>query len=96
MNDQPKSKGDSSELPPVNETPRDVRDIAEVAIPVDEFYVAEWAEGNKGRKSRPSQVHIVLSLDEPNNIAFSLRLKSKRRVSELIEALKRHRDAVWP
>ena len=85
---------DNSSTQETNETPRDVRDIAEIAIPVDEFYVAEWREH---AKSRPSQVHVVISLDElDTTVALALRLKSKRSVSELIAVLRKHRDSVWP
>ncbi len=96
MNKKQEYKQDCSTLSPLNETPLDVRDIADMAIPVDEFYVAEWTET---KKSRPSQVHIVLTVgkeSEEANVAIALRLKSKRATSELIKALQRHRDAVWP
>ncbi len=96
MSGKQESKEDYSTLSPVNQTPRDVRDIAELAIPVDEFYVAEWTET---KKSRPSQVHIVLTVGKESkeaSVAIALRLKSKRATSELIKALQRHRDAVWP
>ena len=96
MEEKQETNQDSSAIEPVNETPRDVRDIADIAIPVDECYIAEWS---KTTKSRPSQVHIVLTIgkeSEESSIAISLRLKSKRATSELIKALQRHRYAVWP
>ncbi len=86
--------GCADRLNSINETPRDVKDIAAIAIPVDECYVAEWSERPK---SRPSQVHIVLTVEDAGpSVAIALRLKSKRATSQLIVALRKHRDLVWP
>ena len=96
MGEKQEANEDFKTLSPVDETPRDVRNIAEIAIPVDEFYVAEWTET---KKSRPSQVHIIMTMGKETQqmgVAISLPLTSKRATSELIKALQRHRDAVWP
>lgn len=94
MTDEHKSKQSSSKRPSKIEFLHSLQDMAETAIPVDTYYVAEWHERPK---SRPAQVHIVMSLDDiQTGVAIALRLKSKRATSELIAALRKHRDLVWP
>lgn len=67
-------------------------------FPLEEYSVAEWCEQENG-EGKPSQVHIVLPMPVPLREvleAFSIRLKSRRAIQELIDVLSKHRDSVWP
>jgi hypothetical protein len=63
--------------------------------------VYSWTPERDG-KGRPQQVHMVFPVtmsspdSEPLRFCVAMRLKSRRAVDEIIAALVRHRDDVWP
>lgn len=59
-------------------------------IQPNDLRVSEWAEN---LTAAPSQVHLIATGE---GVRFIMRLKSKAVVNELIAALVRHRDVVWP
>jgi hypothetical protein len=83
--------GASPELPPVNRIPEN---IDEPRIVVECYHVGSWCPERDG-KGPATQVHITFHLagDIP---PMAIRLKSKLAADQMIEALIRHRNDVWP
>ena len=73
-------------------TPRNVE--GQQYYEIEEIEVGEWHPLPDG-KGRPEQVHLrltVAGLDHP----LVARFKSPRSISQVIDAMTRHRDNVWP
>lgn len=73
--------------------PVNVADLGEVFV-VDEVRVIEWHPVKDG-KGLPTQVHVLLGIPSAE-LHIALRLKSRRAALEVIAALQKHTDAVWP
>lgn len=57
------------------------------------FEVADWCPTPDG-SGPPEAVALVFNVRESGDIV--MRLKSRERVDEVIAALAKHRDSVWP
>lgn len=63
-------------------------------IPVSYLKVISCSPGNTDENIPPTQVHILYRVPDLDAY-FSMRLKSKEVVDEIIAALIEHRDNVW-
>lgn len=63
-------------------------------ITVTEYTVGDWCPTPDGTGA-PEAVGIQIMTDVPD-VNFVMRLKSPAAVDEMIAALTRHRDSVWP
>lgn len=79
-------------LPPPNRIPTNCDEIGTV-FPCEGYSVYSWGPERDGRGPK-TQVHLLLPISGVGSIA--LRLKSKCAVDEMIAALTRHRNDVWP
>jgi len=63
---------------------------------LEEIRINEYHPQDDG-KGLPTEVHMALRLmGAPPNMLMVMRLKSRRAVDDLVTALCRHRDNVWP
>ena len=73
---------------------RNVQDLE--IYELEELQVNEFHPENDG-KGEPTEVHMCLKpVGAPPNMLLVLRLKSKRAINEVVDALVKHRDNVWP
>lgn len=66
------------------------------AIVADRLEVFSWSPGTANEKLPCTQVHIICQKPKLSGMAFVLRLKSRAACQDLIEALKKHMEDVWP
>ena len=60
---------------------------------IEAYEVCSWSPGAEGENKPPTQVHLLLHL---RGLApLVMRLKSFQAVTNMIDALKHHRDFVW-
>jgi len=59
---------------------------------VEGFTIGEWTPSRDGT-GKPTAVAVVFNMRQVGDVV--LRLKSKRAVNEMIDALKENRDAVF-
>jgi hypothetical protein len=61
------------------------------------YDVIEWIPG-PDVEQKPTAVCVVLPADLPRvgKVELMIRMKSRRAVDEMIAALQKHRDGVWP
>jgi len=73
------------------------KDVNMVLVKGDGYEVIEWSsQEDDGPEYRAEQVHLMFSLRIGNSeIVPVVRLKSRRAITELIDALTQHRDSVW-
>lgn len=74
--------------------------------PVDDLQVVSWSAGDVEQGDAITQVHILFTPPMENLMAayslkrgipmVAIRLKSRAVVDNLIAALTKHRDEVWP
>lgn len=86
----------ADKLPPPNRIPQAITDPD--FVPVLEYQVGSWCPTPDG--SGPATA-VALRFHGPvlgtdRMVSMHLRLKSARAVDELIAALERHRNDVWP
>lgn len=68
--------------------------VGELILEALSLHVASWSPSSDPRKP-PTQVHIIVEMKElPYPIV--IRIKSRDACSEIIQALRTHRDDVWP
>jgi hypothetical protein len=79
-------------LPPPNRVPKNTSGMA--VIPIESYDVASWGPEPDG-KGQQTEVHFMLNL-RGIEAPIAMRLKSRRAADELLAALKRHIDDVWP
>jgi hypothetical protein len=65
---------------------------------VEEIDVGEWNPGKIHENVPPTQVHLIFKITKlfDEGRFFVMRYKSREAVDELIQALIKHRDGVWP
>jgi hypothetical protein len=82
-------------LPPPNRVPVN---LAQVGLRnIKSYGVASWCPTPDG--SGPAEavvLHLTIGTVEGDDLEIGLRLKSARAVDEMIAALERHRNDVWP
>lgn len=84
-----------SQLPQVREDVQNLNDPDFLYVPLDPGYqVAEYHPLPNGQ-GKPTEILFIAS-NQQLKIGFIMRLKSARAVNELIAALRRHRNSVWP
>ena len=66
---------------------------SEFILQASSIEVASWSPGAVDAGVPPTQVHILLQIDE---LTLAMRLKSRAAADSLIAALIEHRDYVWP
>ncbi len=88
----------AGKLPPANRVPQPLSDRD--FVPVLEYQVGSWCptpDGSGPATAVALRLHgPVLNGGEAQTVTMHLRLKSARAVDELIAALERHRNDVWP
>ncbi len=65
-------------------------------IMADRFEVFSWSPRPAEEKAPVTEVHIVMQKPKAPGYAFVFRLKSRAVCKELIAALQKHMDDVWP
>jgi len=71
------------------------RSLAGLAfLEIESLDVAEWCPTPDG-SGRPEQVHLVITVAGAP-APLRMRFKSARTIGRLINALRKHRDNVWP
>lgn len=63
-------------------------------ITITEYTVGSWCPTPDG--SGPAEAVAIQLMTEMDGVSFFMRLKSPAAVDELIAALRRHKDDVWP
>ncbi|MCG8583718.1 MAG: hypothetical protein MI757_03305 [Pirellulales bacterium] len=63
-------------------------------VRITEYTVGSWCPTPDG--SGPAEAVAIQLMTDLPDWSFMLRLKSPAAVDEMIEALKRHRNDVWP
>lgn len=81
------------ELNPVTEGVHNLSQ--ESVLEIEEYRVYEW-HPEMDAQGQPTAVVLMMEIKGIDEFKFGLRLKSAKAVNELIEALRRHRNAVWP
>lgn len=73
------------------------KNLADLEIfEIEEVQINEFHPEPDG-KGKPTQVHLCMKLkNAPDNMLLVLRLMSRRACVELIEALTKHTDSVFP
>lgn len=70
------------------------RSLAGVAfLEVEDIEIAEWCPTDDGT-GPPEQVHMIIKVGGLSPLR--LRFKSPRTLNNVIGALRKHRDNVWP
>lgn len=80
------------ELPPAEFSGRNLDEKPHIAL--DGYHVYSWTP-ERGGRGKPEQVHVVFELEDPP-LNFFMAMKSPRALDELVAALLRHRNDVWP
>jgi hypothetical protein len=83
-----------SSPPPGSRIPVNLDEIAAEIYPVREYHVSSWCPARDG-KGPATQVHLWMRLPELDRV-ITLRIKSAEDCDQLIAALERHRNDVWP
>ena len=79
-------------LPPIRE---EIQNLAGKAVfEIIEWGVFEWHPLPNGQGD-PTQVHFKLVIDDQLP-PFIMRIKSRKAAEQLMEAIRRHADNVWP
>jgi len=67
-------------------------------MPVEEYNIYSWSPEPPGTKNvKATQVHVHVNFQiEKVKGTFIMRIKTEEAINELIEALKIHREDVWP
>jgi len=63
-------------------------------IEVTEYIVGDWCPTPDG--SGPATAVAIQLMTNVKDMSFAMRLKSPAAVDELIAALERHKESVWP
>lgn len=81
------------ELPPVSD---DVVNLDELLVlDIDSYMVTEY-HPERDAQGEPTMVVMLIDVKGLGDVQLGIRLKSTKAVNELIAALQRHRDSVWP
>jgi len=67
----------------------------DAVIELEELRINEYHPLPDGQ-GKPTEVHLALTPKGKRGVVMIMRMKSRRVVDELIEALEHHRDSVWP
>lgn len=76
--------------------PPDAQNLSDLMIlELDTIGINEWHPERDG-KGKPTQVHLALTPKNYPGVRLIMRLKSRRAIDDLIAALQKHADSVWP
>jgi hypothetical protein len=81
-------------LPPVNRVPHN---LDGKHFSIVEYGVASWCPERDGKvPAEAVAFHITIGFGDGDQLKAVMRLKTPRAVDELVAALERHRNDVWP